>query len=316
MQFVLFIVVLVLVARISSADDAGGESFSFAPRVPPGARAPARGLVGAPLATDRRRHRAAGRDRAPADRAPVGAPPHLHDDPRVRDLRGVGHGAHGLGRPALARADGVRRHRCAERRGVRTRRLAQHRVALAPDLRRRARSRSRSRWSSGSAFVIDPARRDRLATTMAGQTPRPRRSLGIVASPRRPPDALRRPSPSAPRCVRCRSSSTSSSARSMACLLAVGRRYRRAAREGTAARDQHDGVRASRRRATCSSRPIFTGSEGALTVNFPRGKLGPIDLNHLNRNYYYFVLADPRARPRDRRAPAPHRHRSHDHRRA
>ena len=37
-------------------------------------------------------------------------------------------------------------------------------------------------------------------------------------------------------------------------------------------------------------RPIFTGSEGALTVNFPRGKLGPIDLNHLNRNYYYFVL--------------------------
>ena len=37
-------------------------------------------------------------------------------------------------------------------------------------------------------------------------------------------------------------------------------------------------------------RPIFTGSEGALTVSFPRGKLGPIDLSHLNRNYYYFVL--------------------------
>ena len=34
-QFVLFILVLVLVARISRADDAGGESFSFAPRVPP-----------------------------------------------------------------------------------------------------------------------------------------------------------------------------------------------------------------------------------------------------------------------------------------
>ena len=34
-QFVLFILVLVLVARMSRADDAGGESFSFAPRVPP-----------------------------------------------------------------------------------------------------------------------------------------------------------------------------------------------------------------------------------------------------------------------------------------
>ena len=34
-QFVLFIIVLVLVARMSRADDAGGESFSFAPRVPP-----------------------------------------------------------------------------------------------------------------------------------------------------------------------------------------------------------------------------------------------------------------------------------------
>ncbi len=34
-QFVLFLMVLVLVARMSRADDAGGESFSFAPRVPP-----------------------------------------------------------------------------------------------------------------------------------------------------------------------------------------------------------------------------------------------------------------------------------------
>jgi ABC-type branched-subunit amino acid transport system ATPase component/ABC-type branched-subunit amino acid transport system permease subunit len=38
-------------------------------------------------------------------------------------------------------------------------------------------------------------------------------------------------------------------------------------------------------------RQIFTGSAGALTVTFPRGKLGPVDLAHLNRNYYYFVLA-------------------------
>ncbi len=34
-QFILFVVVLLLVARMSRADDAGGESFAFAPRVPP-----------------------------------------------------------------------------------------------------------------------------------------------------------------------------------------------------------------------------------------------------------------------------------------
>jgi ABC-type branched-subunit amino acid transport system ATPase component/ABC-type branched-subunit amino acid transport system permease subunit len=34
-QFLLFILVLVLVARMSRADETGGESFSFAPRVPP-----------------------------------------------------------------------------------------------------------------------------------------------------------------------------------------------------------------------------------------------------------------------------------------
>ncbi len=37
-------------------------------------------------------------------------------------------------------------------------------------------------------------------------------------------------------------------------------------------------------------RSIFTGSEGALTVSFPRGKLAGVDLAHLNRTYYYFVL--------------------------
>jgi ABC-type branched-subunit amino acid transport system ATPase component/ABC-type branched-subunit amino acid transport system permease subunit len=34
-QFLLFILVLILVARMSRSDDTGGESFSFAPRVPP-----------------------------------------------------------------------------------------------------------------------------------------------------------------------------------------------------------------------------------------------------------------------------------------
>jgi ABC-type branched-subunit amino acid transport system ATPase component/ABC-type branched-subunit amino acid transport system permease subunit len=38
-------------------------------------------------------------------------------------------------------------------------------------------------------------------------------------------------------------------------------------------------------------RPIFTGVEGATTVQLPRGNLGPFDLAHLNRGYYYFTLA-------------------------
>jgi ABC-type branched-subunit amino acid transport system ATPase component/ABC-type branched-subunit amino acid transport system permease subunit len=38
-------------------------------------------------------------------------------------------------------------------------------------------------------------------------------------------------------------------------------------------------------------RPIFVGTSGALTVQLPRGSLGPIDLAHLNRNYYFFTLA-------------------------
>jgi ABC-type branched-subunit amino acid transport system ATPase component/ABC-type branched-subunit amino acid transport system permease subunit len=39
------------------------------------------------------------------------------------------------------------------------------------------------------------------------------------------------------------------------------------------------------------SRPIFTGALDVTTVNLPRGRLGPIDLAHLNRGYYYFTLS-------------------------
>ncbi|HEY3722252.1 MAG TPA: branched-chain amino acid ABC transporter permease/ATP-binding protein [Acidimicrobiia bacterium] len=39
------------------------------------------------------------------------------------------------------------------------------------------------------------------------------------------------------------------------------------------------------------SRPIFTGEVDATTVQLARGHLGPIDLAHLNRSYYYFTLA-------------------------
>ena len=37
-------------------------------------------------------------------------------------------------------------------------------------------------------------------------------------------------------------------------------------------------------------RPLFAGTEGSVTVQLPRGKLGALDLAHLNRNYYYFTL--------------------------
>ena len=117
-QFVLFIIVLVLVARISSADDAGGESFSFAPRVPPvperlreiwWVRHMGRILAGFGLLVA---------IVLPLARHAVGASPHVLGDPRVRDLRGLRHRAHRLGRSALARPDGVRRHRRDERRRV------------------------------------------------------------------------------------------------------------------------------------------------------------------------------------------------------
>src|SRR5262249_44736132 len=38
-------------------------------------------------------------------------------------------------------------------------------------------------------------------------------------------------------------------------------------------------------------RPFFTGMENQNTVQLNRGKIGPIDLTVLNRNYYYFTLA-------------------------
>src|SRR5439155_14475583 len=38
-------------------------------------------------------------------------------------------------------------------------------------------------------------------------------------------------------------------------------------------------------------RPLFAGPEGSVTVQLPRGKLGALDLAHLNRNYYSFTLA-------------------------
>ena len=61
------------------------------------------------------------RGRAAAGRHAAVAAPAVHDDPRLRALRPVAHHPHRLGRAALARPDGVRRHRRAARRRVRPR---------------------------------------------------------------------------------------------------------------------------------------------------------------------------------------------------
>ena len=54
-QFVLLVLVVVLVARVSRREQAGGESFQFTPRIPCGARTAAEHLVGAaPPCADRR----------------------------------------------------------------------------------------------------------------------------------------------------------------------------------------------------------------------------------------------------------------------
>ncbi len=59
--------------------------------------------------------------------APV-PPPALHDDPRLRHLRPLAHRAHRLGRPAVARSDGLRRHRGAAHRRLHPGHQRRHRV--------------------------------------------------------------------------------------------------------------------------------------------------------------------------------------------
>ena len=177
----------------SRADDAGGESFSFAPRVPP---VPERlreiwWVRRMPQLARRLRARSS-RSSLPLVVHAVGAPSHLLDHPRVRDLRGLGDRAHRLGRSALARADGVRRHRRAERRRVRARRHGQHRLALAPArstarsspfpfvMIARARSSSRSSSRSrrgGERLAVDAAARSRSAAIVV--------ALGLAAVVRR-----------------------------------------------------------------------------------------------------------------------------------
>ena len=80
----------------------------------------------------RRRRAAAGRHRAVP-------PPAVHDDPRLRHLRPVAHRPHRLGRPAVARPDGLRRHRRAAHRRVHPGHQRRHRVRARPVPPRRDR---------------------------------------------------------------------------------------------------------------------------------------------------------------------------------
>ena len=74
----------------------------------------------------RRRHRPA------AVGARVFSPLHLHRDPGLGSGRRFSDRPDRLGRPALARPDGLRRHRSPERRRAGTRHVGQHRLAPVP----------------------------------------------------------------------------------------------------------------------------------------------------------------------------------------
>ena len=153
-QFVLFILVLVLVARVSRTDAASGdESFSFAPRVPPVPERLREVWWVRRMPTIVAAVALAFAVVLPARGAPVGAPRGVLDHPRHRDRRGLGHRADRLGRPAVARPGRVRRARRVERRRVRPRRHPQHRLAIPVPARGRRRS-GPTRWSAALLLVV------------------------------------------------------------------------------------------------------------------------------------------------------------------
>ena len=213
MQFVLFLIVLVLVARVSRNDDgSSGESFQFAPRI---AAVPERlreiWWVAA-CRSSSRCSRWSPRSILPllsdkSERHQTWA-----DDHRLRALRGVGHRAHRLGRSAVARPDGVRRARRAHRgradpRAVSSTSAGTARASstaaiggipfLVGDAARRVRSRAWSRsWSasarcasrgccSRSARWRSRSRRRRTSSTGRSSPP----AAPTVADPARPTSA-------------------------------------------------------------------------------------------------------------------------------
>ena len=205
-----------------------------------------------------------------------------------RDHRGLGHGAHRLGRPALARTGRVRRRRRAERGRARARRHAQHRLALSPSRRRR-----RAAVCDGRRPAPRRARggRDQRRLRAAPQPAGPRRSR-----PRRPCSASRperscsRPRSTDPApCIACRSSSRCSSARVISSIVAaaVGVGALRVRGLLLAISTMAFAIAAE---VYIFPRPILVGLEGSTSGEFDRGKLGPVDLTLHNRAYYYFAL--------------------------
>ena len=285
-QFVLFIVVLVLVARLSRADDAGGESFSFAPRVPPvperlreiwwvrrmpqlvAGVALVAALVLPLIVQESARHLTYSIILAFAICAVS-----------VTVLTGWG-GQLSLGQMAFAGIGALTG--AAFSRGVtlnigwRSHRLVNGAIQPLPlvmtiflavvAILLLARIR-REHWRGG-----------RLALGVAGIVVLVIAAgvfaVGIVTStPRRTPFVL---------CILLGALT--------ACLLAVlvGTGALRVKGLLLAISTMAFAIAAE---SYIFGRSVFTGSEGALTVTFERGKLGPIDLAHRNRGYYYFVLA-------------------------
>ena len=286
-QFVLFILVLVLVARISSADDAGGESFSFAPRVPPiperlreiwWVRHMGRILAGfglfvaiiLPLLVTQSAHQLTYSVILAFAICAVS----------VTVLTGWG-GQLSLGQMAFAGIGAM--SGAAFSRGItlnigwRSHRLINGAIqpvpliiVLASDHRRDRRRDHRVAREIPRAPTGEGDRGDRRRARVCRRC-----SSGGSSEPCR---------------SRCRSSSTSSWARSSRACLAVlvGTGALRVKGLLLAVSTLAFAIAAE---SYIFGRTVFTGSEGALTVNFSRGKLGPVDLASLNRNYYYFVLA-------------------------
>ena len=150
----------------------------------------------------------------------------------LRVVRGLGHRPHRVGRPAVARPDGVRRHRRAERGGVRARRHVRHRLARRP------------RDPPGAACRKVPF----VLALLLGATVALSRAPWSVGF-----GALRGQGSAARRSARSRS---------------------RSPRRRTSSPGRSSPARSTPR--PCSSRAA---------------NLGPVDLAHLNRSYYYFTLA-------------------------
>ena len=215
-------------SRASAATTSGSaeESFQFAPRIAAVPRAAAQHLVGEADAAAPRRADVAGGGDPPVALRQVGASPDVGHHHRVRALRDLGGRAHRLGRPAVARSDGLRRPGCAHRGRTDPWSLVRHRVARNPVPRRR---------TAGHLVPVGVARR-------RGRSPASSRSSSASA--------------------RCASA-------------------------GCCSRSARSRSRSPRRR-TSSAGPIFTA--GSTTIEIPRADIGPLELTHRNRAYYYFVL--------------------------